>query len=108
MAQAAWNLCPVSGVPSGTACYYSADQTFTDLSGTTTVVIDDCPDGTSLPSQPLLPGQVNHDLLYSCCCGAAAELHCSQGCTGSTVVGLKRSRKERKRTRMLQVIGTWL
>ena len=47
MAQAAWNLCPVSGVPSGLACYYADDQTFTDLSGTTTVVIEDCPDGTS-------------------------------------------------------------
>ncbi|KAL0022694.1 hypothetical protein WJX77_001966 [Trebouxia sp. C0004] len=45
MDQAAWNLCPVSGVVSGSACYYADDQTFTDLSGTTTVVIDDCPDG---------------------------------------------------------------
>lgn len=45
MDQAAWNLCPVSGVASGTSCYYADDQTFTDLSGTTTVVIDDCPDG---------------------------------------------------------------
>ena len=45
MDQAAWNLCPVSGVVSGSACYYADDQTFTDLSGTITVVIDDCPDG---------------------------------------------------------------
>ena len=45
MDQAAWNLCPVSGVASGTACYYADDQTFTELSGSTTVVIDDCPDG---------------------------------------------------------------
>ena len=48
MDQAVWNLCPVSGVASGTACYYADDQTFTDLSGTTTVVIDDCPDGIYL------------------------------------------------------------
>ena len=45
MDQAAWNLCPVSGVSSGTACYYADDQTFTDLSGSVTVTIDDCPDG---------------------------------------------------------------
>ncbi|DBB14252.1 TPA: hypothetical protein ACH3X3_001198 [Trebouxia sp. C0006] len=50
MDQAAWNLCPVSGVVSGSACYYADDQTFTDLSGTTTVVIDDCPDGKCLHS----------------------------------------------------------
>ena len=45
MDQAAWNLCPVSGVSSGTSCYYENDQTFTDITGTLTVTIDDCPDG---------------------------------------------------------------
>ncbi|KAL3132313.1 hypothetical protein ABBQ32_008891 [Trebouxia sp. C0010 RCD-2024] len=45
MDQAAWNLCPVSGVSSGTACYYATDQTFSDLIGTVSVTIDDCPDG---------------------------------------------------------------
>lgn len=45
MDQAVWNLCPVSGVSSGTSCYYANDQTFTDLTGTLTVTIDDCPDG---------------------------------------------------------------
>ncbi len=52
MDQAAWNLCPVSGVVSGSACYYADDQTFTDLAGTTTVVIDDCPDGKCFLSLP--------------------------------------------------------
>ena len=47
MDQAAWNLCPVSGVSSGTACYYATDQTFSDLVGTVSVTIDDCPDGAS-------------------------------------------------------------
>ena len=48
MDQAAWNLCPVSGVSSGTACYYADDQTFTDLTGAVAVTIDDCPDGEDL------------------------------------------------------------
>ena len=48
MDQAAWNLCPVSGVSSGTACYYADDQTFTDLIGHVPVTIDDCPDGEDM------------------------------------------------------------
>ena len=59
MDQAAWNLCPVSGVASGTACYYADDQTFTDLQGSTTVVIDDCPDGMLTTSWSLMQ--------YHCC-----------------------------------------
>lgn len=57
MDQAAWNLCPVSDVVSGTSCYYEDDQTFTELSGTTTVVIDDCPDG-KLTNAPFLGNEV--------------------------------------------------
>lgn len=57
MDQAAWNLCPVSDVVSGTSCYYADDQTFTELSGTTTVVIDDCPDG-ELTNAPLFGSEV--------------------------------------------------
>lgn len=49
LSQATWNLCPVSGVPSGIACYYSEDQTFTQLTGNQKIVISDCPDGERAP-----------------------------------------------------------
>ena len=45
LSQAAWNLCPVSGIPSGNACYYSSDQTFDALTGSVSIQITDCPDG---------------------------------------------------------------
>ena len=73
MDQAAWNLCPVSGVSSGTSCYYANDQTFTDLTGTLTVTIDDCPDGEACLHSffapvcfrsPAMP--CNTDYLLSC------------------------------------------
>lgn len=45
MSEAAWNLCPVSGVPQGSDCYYTDDQTFTATTGQSSTVITDCPDG---------------------------------------------------------------
>ena len=40
--QASWNLCPQSG---GSGCYNADDQTFASLTGSSSVVIPDCPDG---------------------------------------------------------------
>ena len=45
MSEAAWNLCPVSGAPQGSDCYYTNDQTFTATTGQSSTVITDCPDG---------------------------------------------------------------
>lgn len=45
MQQASWNLCP-AGDSSG--CYWAADQTFEQLTGSTTVAVPDVPDGGSL------------------------------------------------------------
>lgn len=84
MAQAAWNLCPVSGVPSGVACYYADDQTFTDLSGTTTVVIEDCPDGTCPSCPAMLAVTTNRGLKQStlsahmCHCCGVTDCHTAQ------------------------------
>ena len=72
MDQAAWNLCPVSGVSSGTSCYYANDQTFTDLSGTLTVTIDDCPDGRmQLPPRRLALHQSAECASAMPCCTAS-------------------------------------
>ena len=60
MSEAAWNLCPVSGTPQGSDCYYTNDQTFAATTGTSTTVITDCPDGEG--SISLL-----HSQLALCC-----------------------------------------
>ena len=44
MQQALWNLCPFSTAYSS-ACYYTADKTFTQLSGTSSNAVLDAPDG---------------------------------------------------------------
>ena len=50
--QASWNVCPqptasISGppIPHGSACYFSPDNTFPAVSGHTTTLIPDAPDG---------------------------------------------------------------
>uniref|UniRef100_A0A061RIA9 Polycystin cation channel family n=1 Tax=Tetraselmis sp. GSL018 TaxID=582737 RepID=A0A061RIA9_9CHLO len=45
MQQARWNLCPRNGAPHGTDCYYSSDQQFSSVQGSTHVEINDVPDG---------------------------------------------------------------
>ncbi|KAK9819873.1 hypothetical protein WJX72_003501 [[Myrmecia] bisecta] len=45
MNQASWNLCPTSGAPHGTACYYDTDQQFSLLSGEVHTTVTDMPDG---------------------------------------------------------------
>ncbi len=49
MAQATWNLCPLDGAPNS-SCYYASEQSFTQLSGTSTTVLSDVPDGLVRPS----------------------------------------------------------
>ncbi|KAG1658655.1 hypothetical protein FOA52_007861 [Chlamydomonas sp. UWO 241] len=44
MNNALWQLCPFN-TPFTSACYYSADQTFTQLSGSVSMAILDAPDG---------------------------------------------------------------
>ena len=48
MLQAAWNVCPVSSMTLEVNCYFAEDQTFANISGTISTVIDDCPNGNLL------------------------------------------------------------
>ncbi len=45
MQQALWNLCPYGSVQYSSACYYSPDNSFTQLSGASSNQVLDCPDG---------------------------------------------------------------
>lgn len=60
MQQASWNLCP-AGDSSG--CYWSSDQTFEQLSGSTSVVVPDVPDGGWQPASVLRQGTAAGDAL---------------------------------------------
>ena len=44
MQQTSWNLCPTTTIYS-TNCYFTSDNTFTQLSGEQHMQISDCPDG---------------------------------------------------------------
>ena len=48
MREAAWNVCPVSNMMPKAKCYFAEDQTFANMSGTISTVIEDCPDGNPL------------------------------------------------------------
>lgn len=50
--QAAWNLCPQEGagiegppIPHGSTCYFAQDNTFSDISNSLSLTIEDVPDG---------------------------------------------------------------